>query len=173
VVNLSCIESFIKRKLQRKLEDDLVKFRIVREADLQSCIYLHLRSYLARDSQWRIYSEKHVPQTHRFVDLLICQECKEGYKPRLAIELKWNRKRISEKDRRSLCYALKDLKVHKAYFITTNYTDSKYQRIKKTRHERYKLYEIEIRLPQTGNKNDWRKKRDGIKDLVYLSQRKV
>lgn len=157
------------------LQDDLADLHIIKEADLRSCIYFHLRKFLDRNNDWRVYSEKRVPQTGHIIDLLICERSAKGFKPRLAIELKWNRTRIPDKDRKSLIKAIKQLHVHKAYFISTNYTDTEYQRRHKSRHEKYKLFEVEIRLPltQERKKENWIEQRKSVKMLSELSRRKI
>jgi hypothetical protein len=82
------------------------------------------------------------------------------------VELKWNRKRISAKDRRSLLAAIRKLRVRKAYFVTANYGSFEYQRLDKKKHEKYKLHELEVRLPDSVNLQQWSGQRERIRRLV-------
>lgn len=164
--NLSDIERFIKKEIKKKLESDLKRYRILKEADLQSCFYFHLRKYLGERSRWRVYSEKSTPHGN-YVDLVI-YDGREPSKPRIAIELKWNRKRISSKDRKSLNVARKKLKVNKTYFVTTNIKGD-YQRSKRRKGEKYRLHEVVIKLSKSLDSDEWLRKRERIKKIVDIS----
>lgn len=109
------VENFIRKELCAKLQKDLRHLRMVKEADLECCVYFHLRNKLAVDANWKIFARKHAKPTGHFIDLLIFKRAK----PKLAIELKWNKANISEKDTDSLQKAIDHLRVHKAYFIST------------------------------------------------------
>jgi hypothetical protein len=87
---------------------------MVKEADLECCAYFHLRKYLHSDSSWKILARKHTPTKH-YIDLLLFRK----EKPRIALELKWNKQSIGKKDKRSLSRSVKQLAVHRAYFIST------------------------------------------------------
>jgi hypothetical protein len=129
-IELKEVESFIRRKLCKKLQRDLRELRIVKEGDLECCTYYHLRRFLSDDPRWKVLARRHwrVSGKHRYTDLIIFL----NHTPCIAIELKWRRKKISRKDLKSLKSALKELKVHKAYFITTVIPDaSEYKRSQK------------------------------------------
>jgi hypothetical protein len=142
------VESFIRRRLPGKLQNDLRKLRITKEADAECCIYFHLRKALHADAGWSILARKFARFTEHYIDLLLLRKkC-----PRLAIEIKWNRKRISGKDRRSLNKALKDMRVNKAYFISIgpDVTTESYQKLRnKTGFEKYCLHEVPVGLGMT------------------------
>jgi hypothetical protein len=141
-IGLRELELFIRRNLKVKLAHDFLNARMLREADLQGCVYAHICRFLRSDSRWRVFGCRYVPKISRFLDLLIF--C-EGI-PRIAMELKWMRRRISRKDRRSLNKALKELPIKKAYFLTTNKHHSSYKKLGclKRAQEKYRLHEIVV-----------------------------
>ena len=139
-VGLQALQAFIRNDLPKKLAKDLLDHRVVMEADLEVCAYYHLRRYLRSDQLWRILARKHVPQTGYFVDLLIFRRTF----PRLALELKWNRARISKKDRESLSRAVDTLGVNKAYFLATCLRKAPFQKIKKTDIEKNRVFAVII-----------------------------
>jgi hypothetical protein len=141
-VSLSAIQKFIRHDLRRKLRKDLRKLMIVKEADLECASYFHIRRFVAGDERWRILARKHSKKTGRYIDLLIFKNAR----PRIAIELKWRRKKITGKDRRSLQTSLKQLQVNKAYFICAIPNRSTYRRLKKLSHEKYLLHECIVGL---------------------------
>lgn len=88
------------------------------------------------------------------------------------MELKWNRKKISKKDRESLNLSLSDLGVNKAYFITTIIGNSRYQKVVKTKAEKRKLKEIAIELNLGGKELDcWKKRRDCFKSKMAYGKK--
>ena len=95
------------------------------------------------------------------------------FKPRLAIELKWRRKKISTKDRKSLRAALGKLNVRKGYFVTTNIGSDNYVRTKKKKGEKYHLHEIVVQLPKETNVAEWLALRQKIKAIKDISERKT
>ena len=149
-ITLIELEEFISTKLTVKLQRDLRLLYIVKEADMECCAYYHLRKLLKGDSNWRILARKHAPKTGRFIDILIFR----NKIPRIAIELKWNRKKISIKDRNSLKQSLLKLRVNKIYFMTTIMDSSSYTKVKKNLHEKYNLKEIPIGLDYNPKKYD-------------------
>ena len=66
--------------------------------------------------------------------------------PRVAIEFKWRRNRISRKDRRSLVASLIRLRVNKAYFFCALPDSSRYRRLCKRPVEKYALHERVVGL---------------------------
>lgn len=114
-ITVGQVEKYIEQKLNKKLQNDLKKLRMIKEADLECCAYFHLRKYLYRDSSWKIFARKHSLHTQHYIDLLLFK----NYKPRISLELKWNKQKIGEKDEQSLSRSVKDLAVNRAYFIST------------------------------------------------------
>ena len=176
--NLSEVEGYLSgSKLRRELQHDLEVFRIINEADFQSCLYYHLRQFFGRATGWRIYAEKSTPFGN-IVDLVISQKSRDpeqGFKPRIAIELKQSRDHISLKDRNSLGRSLKELRVHKVYLFTVNYRGEVYTKIKKQPGEKYRFHEVEVR-PSKGLSNDptkWLGMRSRIKHNRDLSKRNL
>jgi hypothetical protein len=96
------------------------------------------------DRGWRVFARKHVKETGHFVDLVLF----EGDKLRIPMELKWQRQKISSKDRRSLNRMLERQPVRKAYFVSVLFDKNKYEKLasKKTDHEKNKLVEIRVGL---------------------------
>lgn len=56
-IGLQRLESFVRKTLPRRLAKDLLHFRMVKEADLECCVYYHLRRFLGRDDGWRFLLE--------------------------------------------------------------------------------------------------------------------
>jgi hypothetical protein len=108
-----------------------------------------------------------VPQTGYFVDLLIFRRTF----PRLALELKWNRGRISKKDRKSLSRAIDTLGVNKAYFMATWVRRAPYQKIKKTAIEKNRVFEVIITPNFTKDElADWKKTRSLFKKEMSVGK---
>lgn len=141
------IESFIRTQLPELLSRDLHKLRIVKEADIECCAYFHLRKLMGESSSWKVLARKHVPHTGYYVDILIF----EKKTPRIAIELKWGKKKIGKKDRASLESALSQLGVNKAYWISA-LPSNKYASPPREESERYNLHQIIVPLELSDNK---------------------
>ncbi len=109
------VEDFIRRGLPSKLQNDLRALKMVRESDLESSIYFHIRSFLERDDNWCVLTRKHAKRTGHFIDVLLFKR----EKPRIALELKWNRDAVDSKDLGSLRKAIHKLNVNRAYYIAT------------------------------------------------------
>jgi len=145
-ITLQKVEGYIggRENLRKSLQEDFVGHWMIREADLEACTYRHLRRFLEPDKRWRIFARAYSKRLGRYPDLTIL----EGRKPRLAIELKWRRKRISRKDRCALNDFLKLPHAKKAYFITTVITKHDYRKLgsDKTKSEKIRLKEIPLIL---------------------------
>lgn len=108
------------------------------------------------DSRWTVLTRKRVPSTGYYVDLLIFRK---GI-PRVSMELKWDRRRISRKDRWSLHRSIDRLGVNRAYFLTTNTKATPYRKIRKRSLEKHSLFEVIVPLGLTGSELSlWRAKR--------------
>ena len=61
-IKLSEVQSFIRNGLKDRLQHDFTRtpFRIFRERDLQACVYVHLRKFLAGDHTWEILNEPYL-----------------------------------------------------------------------------------------------------------------
>ena len=160
---LSEIERFLRSKLKVKLHNDLRQFRITKEADVECCIYYHLRKTLPARGSWRVLARKYAPRTKHYVDLLIFK----NRLPIIAVEIKWNEKQMSKKDRESLNRALNGLGVNKAYFFSVGPKISKttYKPLKKRVGEKYRLHEVRVGLrlrnePTESEIAAWWKERD-------------
>jgi len=115
------VHKFIKYKLKSKIERDLRNYRIITEADLQSCVYLHLRRYLRNDKRWKIFNQPHISKQwgtrktiNFFPDLVLAVT-----KPRISIELKAKtvvRKSRIVNDARKL-YRMRKQKVIRTGFV--------------------------------------------------------
>lgn len=141
-IELRKLEHFVRRDLKRRLADDIMRTKMLREADLQACVYTHICRFLEGDGRWRVFGCRYVRRIGAFLDLLIFHD---GV-PQIAMELKWKRRQISRKDRRSLNRALKELRLRKVYFLTTAERQSSYTKLgpKKRAAERYRLHEIVV-----------------------------
>jgi hypothetical protein len=154
--NLRNLEKFLNKALITKLERDLLKLRMVKEADLECRVYYHLSHLLRKYPEWKLFARKYSSYTGRFSDFLLF----ENETPRVAIELKWNRSEIPKKHRKSLGLCINQLRVNKAYFITTLYGGRKYSKIKKTTLGKKYLFELVVKLPLAGPKlREWKRKR--------------
>jgi len=114
IIKVSHLENYIRRELPLAIQKDLLNYRMVREADLETSVYFHLRNYLDSDSLWRVLARKHADTEH-YIDILIFK----SKRPRIAIELKWDKKEINPKDTNSLTRAIDELNANRAYFIST------------------------------------------------------
>ena len=76
-------------------------------------LLLSRQAYLGWGSDWRAFARRFSQQTGYPVDLMIFYR----KKPRIAMELKWQRERISRKDRESFNEAGRELKVQRAYYL--------------------------------------------------------
>jgi hypothetical protein len=142
---LSHVERYVLKELKPRLRKDLRSLRIVKEADIETCAYYHLRRYLKRDPRWTILARFFARRTGHYVDLVIFRNSK----PRVAIELKWNRREIAGKDRKSLNKALERLRglgAKKAYALTLLRNEDDYKKSVKTTREKYRLHEIRVGL---------------------------
>lgn len=156
---LGHIEDFLLKDLPTRIRQDLTDLRIIKESDLECCIYYHLRVLLQDDNDWRVLARRYSPQTGHYPDFLIFQRSK----PRISIELKWNKGHISKKDRSSLGKCISELGIDRAYFITT-LIDKKYETTEKTEIEKIRLREITIALGLTGSELErWQAKRKRFK----------
>jgi len=88
--NLRNLEKFLNKALSTKLERDLLKLRMVKEADLECRVYYHLSHLLVKYPEWKLFARKYSRHTGTFSDFLLF----ENETPRVAIELKWNRSEI-------------------------------------------------------------------------------
>jgi hypothetical protein len=151
-MNQSEITSFIRHKLPRKLLADLHALKIVKEADIECSAYFHLRKFLGERTDWRVLARKHAPATGHFIDLLLFQ----NDIPAIAIELKWAKKTIGDKDRASLEKALDDLKVQKAYWISMTLGENLEGKPERNDGDQYRLFQIVIPLGLKGQpRADW------------------
>jgi len=81
------IRNMIRGQLCKRLVRDLKQRRIASEADLQSCVYFHLRRFLARDTKWTVLNRAYVRETSSFPDLVL----RRRGQTRVVIELKEKR----------------------------------------------------------------------------------
>ena len=108
---------------------------------------LHLSSspkYAAGRQDLDGISEKIFEENWVLHRLIVLQErC-----PRLAIEIKWNSKRMPKKDHNSLKSALSEMQVNKAYFISVgpDITKKSYAKTPKRPDESHRLHEIPVGL---------------------------
>lgn len=160
-VSLSEVEKFVKHVLKDKLQRDLRSLRILKEGDVECCAYYHLRRLLKTDRNWRVFARKYSPRTGYYADLVIFR----GKKARVAIEIKWKRKVISGKDRRSLASARKNLRVKKTYFYSVMPDGSSYKKSQKKESEKYRLFERVVDLGYKDRKKieEFQEQRKGFK----------
>lgn len=143
IVHLAEVEHFVKHTLKSKLQKDLRNLRILKEGDVECCAYYHLRKILRPDPNWRVFARKFSPQTGFYTDLVIFHKTKA----KIAIEIKWGRKKISKKDRRALASARKNLRVKKTYFYCVMPDASLYTTLaEKKETEKYRLFERAVDL---------------------------
>jgi hypothetical protein len=132
--------------------------KILKEADVECCAYHHLRKFLRRDDEWRVFARKYSPRTGYYTDLVILR----GLKPRIAVEIKWARKTISKKDRKALRSARKNLEVKKTYFYSVMADGSPYEKLpKKSEPEKYRLFErvVDLGYSSKNKIDEWKKQR--------------
>lgn len=160
---LSKLEYFIRHNLAVKLRNDLRKLRITKEADIECCMYYHLRKTLPADGIWTILARKYSARTDHYVDLLVLRK----KRPRIAIEIKWNRKSILPKDLRSLMRALKRLRVNKAYYVSVgpDISVESYDRLTKKDAAKYRLHEVPVGLDDASKdanakRKEWKRQRN-------------
>jgi hypothetical protein len=156
---LGKLENFLRSSVRTKLRNDLRLLRITKEADIECCIYYHLRRTLPAKGPWTVLARKYVPRIEHYVDLLIL---KKG-RPRIAIEIKWNKNKMPDKDRHSLNSALKKMRVNKAYFVSVgpDIAQSRYVTLDKKPHENHRLHEVIVGLDYGDSKiKDWKSRRD-------------
>lgn len=81
------VRRFIRETLRKRIIADLRQKAIASEADLHSCVYLHTRRFLRKDSQWTVLNKAFIRGMSIFPDILL----KRRGIPRIAIELKEKR----------------------------------------------------------------------------------
>ena len=140
-LTLQAVQRFISTELPRKLEGDLAKHLLAREADIECSAYMHLRQFFGEDSPWKVLARRYIPQTKRYIDLVIFR----NYTPCIAIEIKWGSKSITAKDRTSLNDALTCLGVNKVYWLSCSGIGAPRQPLKKNPVEKYVLKQLVIR----------------------------
>lgn len=145
-MSLGSVEKFLKTELQQLLREDLLQHKIFKEADLECCLYFHLRNRLGGENRWRIFSRKHSRKTGHYTDLVLYKR----FTPCIAIELKWRTRELDKKDRSALGKALSELEVKKAYFFSVLPDEREYKYSKKRKGEKWNLFEFPIGLPFTG-----------------------
>jgi hypothetical protein len=162
-VTLQQVERFVSTELPRLLKTDLCAYRLLRESDVECAAYMHLRHLLDADQRWTVTARRHVRQTGHFIDLVIFQDTK----PRIAIELKWGKRCIDPKDRKSLREALTRLGVNRAYWISASVLGRETERFEKAAHEKYSLRQICVRaeLP-AGEVQSWIRFRDSLRSKL-------
>jgi hypothetical protein len=162
-INPSQVQNFVRVALKHKLREDFRELRIIKESDIETCAYYHLRTFLRKDPRWNILARYFAKNTGHYIDLVIFRNSK----PKIAIEIKWNRKKISRKDRRSLCRSLKPLGAKKAYCLTLLRDRSKYIRMSKRKNEKYRLHEIRVGLDWPSDRmKDWELKRNPLRQKM-------
>ncbi len=161
--SLSKLEHFMRHSLAVKLRNDLRKLRITKEADIECCMYFHLRRTLPADGIWMLLARKYARRTDHYIDLLVLRKkC-----PRLAIEIKWNKLSMPKKDLLSLNKALRKMRVNKAYFVSVgpDVSHENYNRMAKNESQKYRLHEIPVGLGITsaeaeGRIKEWKQERN-------------
>lgn len=171
-MNLSVrqVEHFVDAELPKQIKRDFCEIKMVREADLECCVYYHFRKFFREDRSWKVLARKHSIHTGHYVDFSVFR----GTVPQLAIELKWNAGSISPKDRQSLRRCVEQLHVHKAYFITTRYSTKPFHKIVKSNaSEKHHIFEVVIPLPYVGTqKDEWKEKRRQYTKLLEPRNRR-
>ena len=151
---LQDVQAFISVNLPDLLRQDLHQHRLVKEADVECASYMYLRAYLDEDPNWTVLARRHIPQTKRYIDLVLFQRDL----PRIAIEIKWGAKSMGKKDRDSLNSALTKLGVNKVYWLTASGLGTDKQPLKKTEIEKRVLKQIVVRGNFTSEEAEsWRK----------------
>ena len=148
IIRLAEVEYFVRHTLKDKLQKDLRNLRILKEGDVECCAYYHLRKILKSDSNWRVFARKFSQKTGFYTDLVIFH----GKKARIAIEIKWGRRTLSKKDRKSLASTRKNLRVKKTYFYCVTADASTYKRLSEKRTtEKYRFFECVVDLGYTNS----------------------
>lgn len=162
-ITLQQVQKYLRHEVPALLKLDLQAYRLLRESDVECATYMHLRRLLDADPRWTVTARRYVPQTCRFVDIVIFLETK----PKIAIELKWGLKEIDDKDRDSLGSALKFLGVNKAYWISAAVLGKTVDRLEKLPHEKHSLHVICVRadLPQDQHEH-WISFRDSLRSKL-------
>jgi hypothetical protein len=149
-ISLREVQGYIRNKknLRKALQNDYRENRILNEADMEACLCHHLRIFLQPDRRWRVFVRAYRKSFRSYPDLTVF----EALKPRLAIELKKGRKRISGKDRRTLNKFLVSDHARKTYFISTVRYKRDYEKLgaDKTEVEKNRLMEIPVSLDLHG-----------------------
>ena len=129
--------------LVTKLRNDLAALRMAKEADAECCLFHHLRQTIPAKGAWKVLARKHAKRTGYYIDIIVFK----GHHAKIAVEIKWNRKQIAAKDRKSLDYALARLCVQRAYFVSVGPDLSNCKKIAgKSVLKKYRLHEIPIYL---------------------------
>ena len=162
-IGLNEVHTFIRNKLKHELRGDLRGNRIRREGDIECCVYSRLRSFLNSDSDWRIFAHKYDKRTGYYPDLLVYRK----HQMTLPIEIKWNRKKISTRDREKLGKYLSG-GLSKGYFITVGPDVDDFKKPSKEDEEKWHLFVVRTGLKFKGGKKsqryrDWRKERRRFK----------
>lgn len=158
---LQVLQTFLRKRLLQKLRRDLKRLRIVKEADVECAAYFHIRRFLGEDPRWRVLARRYVSRTGHYVDLLIFK----GERPTIAVELKWGRKKIGRKDRKSLIGALEKLGVNKAYWLSALSSVSPRDPIVKDQKEKYVFHQLFITPGLTGvSLERWNQRRARFRD---------
>lgn len=152
-IGLDGVERFIRVGMREGLRRDLLRHKMLREADLAGCIYYRLRRLLKPDNRWRVFVNRYVKDIGRYPDLLLLL----NKQPVIAIEVKWRSAKISGKDRDTLRACLKRLDVRKVYFVTTVILKSDYTKLRwqKKSDEKWKLRELTVALNLSGKRREF------------------
>lgn len=154
-MTISDITGYIKKELPEKLQKDLQSLKIVKEADIECSAYYHLRRFIGERTEWRVLARKHIPITGHFIDLLVFK----NETPVIAIELKWAKLAITDKDRASLEKAINNLGVQKAYW-SSMVTREECDKPSKLKNDKYRLFQIVIPLGlDEPDKDSWTERR--------------
>lgn len=158
-IGLNDVNEFIRHELKRKLRDDLRSHRILREGDIECCVYFHLRGFLNSHANWRIFAYKYDKRTGYYPDLVIFRKHAMAF----PIEIKWNRKKISNHDRKKLRKFLKR-DASRGYFVTVGPDADKYKKADKESEEKRNLFEVRTGLNFKDGKKSalfakWKKQR--------------
>jgi len=57
--------------LKHKLREDFRELRIIKESDIETCAYYHLRIFLRKDPRWNILARYFAKNTGHYIDLVI------------------------------------------------------------------------------------------------------
>jgi hypothetical protein len=158
IIHLGEVEFFVKHTLKDKLRKDLRNLRILKEGDVECCAYYHLRKTLKPDPNWRVFARKFSQKTGYYTDLVIFH----FKKARIAIEIKWGKKNISEKDREALASTRKNLRVKKTYFYSVMPDASNYEKLpEKKEAEKYRLFErvVDLDYPSKQEIEEFKRRR--------------